>query len=269
MLSPQRNYNNFNRGNHFSPLPIFDLGGYTDFSLPYNNMLNNVPNIGAIADLSRLLLPYTTNLAPSSYSHQDQNRHHQQNRNFSPRKAPEYYRTPHNNRERQIDNKPSTYERPQHSRTSRKNVIDHDSRHALANHIIKATELWNKKSNSIFFNGSTERIAGVISDSLSDLSKLSLKSRQDPVQFKKSLNFNKHNLREKLGYYKTLNMVLFGIYNLVDGKMHLSRLKAMKFNKGKTKLNNIRRQELMTSYAYIFGNKKNDGIDYNELLRRI
>lgn len=229
-------------------------------------MLNNVPNIGAIADFARLLIPNTANLAQNSYPDQNTYQHH--NRNLSPRKTQQYYRPP-SIRERQVNNKVPDQEQSQHSTKSRKNIIDYNSRHDLSVQTLKATQIWMKKSNAIFCSGSTAKIAEVISSSLADLSKLSLKSRQDPVQFKKNLVFDKSNVNGKCGYYKTLNMVLFGIYNLVDGKMHLSKLKRLKFSKAETKLSQSKRQELMISFAYIFGNKKNDGIDYNELLRRI
>lgn len=125
-----------------------------------------------------------------------------------------------------------------------------------------------RRQNSMFFSSSARQLYFFINSELHRLSKLSMMSNKVANEMKKR-RAPRRGITVIEEYYETLNMLLFGVFNFFEGKMHLERLKQFKREGQKYRVNNATRKQLHRSYCYIFGRDKHNGVDYGELLRQI
>ncbi|RZB40616.1 uncharacterized protein BDFB_005539, partial [Asbolus verrucosus] len=113
-----------------------------------------------------------------------------------------------------------------------------------------------KQNGAVFFSSPAENIQQFLNSELNHLFRLGCRI-QDTVKNLKKIHLEPNGRRNN--YYKTLNMVLFGIYKLNDGEKHLVKLKTFKMKQLKAKLSQERRQDLYRSYCYIFGIGRHGG----------
>ncbi|XP_063910404.1 uncharacterized protein LOC135127740 isoform X2 [Zophobas morio] len=114
-----------------------------------------------------------------------------------------------------------------------------------------------KVANSMFFNSTAIQLQQFVSEELRRLTKVGVMSHKLVQEVRK---------RRIPDDYEMLNMLLFGVFNLKEGKGHLEKLKQFSWTK-KSRVDNGTRRRLLVSYCYIFGRDCHPDVDYNELLR--
>lgn len=73
--------------------------------------------------------------------------------------------------------------------------------------------------------------------------------------------------KERLFWFRVLNMFIFGIHNLNDGKLHLRFIRNFLASKKSQEFDETRRRSLFNSYSYVFGVDKHTNVNYYRLIK--
>lgn len=73
--------------------------------------------------------------------------------------------------------------------------------------------------------------------------------------------------RDRCYWFRVLNMFIFGIHNLNDGKLHISFIRNFLESRKAIEFDEAKRRSLFSSYSYIFGVDKHTNISYYRLIK--
>lgn len=80
-------------------------------------------------------------------------------------------------------------------------------------------------------------------------------------------NMTEKTKKDRCFWFRVLNMFIFGIHNLNDGKLHIRFIRNFLASKKSQEFDESRRRSLFNSYSYIFGVDKHTNVSYYRLIK--
>lgn len=91
--------------------------------------------------------------------------------------------------------------------------------------------------------------------------------RHKLFKYDRSEIYNEKIKRDRCYWFRVLNMFIFGIHNLNDGKLHIKFIRNFLANQRANEFDETNRRSLFNSYSYIFGVDKHTNISYYRLIK--